>query len=73
MSYYGPNKGRSYREDIMPLPPPVPGFCQCGKPVVPGGWYCQEYEDILNEPDPWQEIEERERAEWQRQQAGEWE
>jgi hypothetical protein len=41
-------------------------LCECGKPVVPGRVWCQEYEDFLHEPDSWEEIEEREREEWQR-------
>jgi len=45
-------------------------LCQCGQPVVAGGWYCQEYADILAEPDPWAEIEARDRQEWEDQQAG---
>lgn len=50
---------------------PLPGYCPCGQPVVPGQPWCQEYQDILNEPDSWREVEERDQAEWQRQQAGE--
>jgi hypothetical protein len=41
-------------------------LCLCGKPVVPGQVYCQEFIDILNEPDPWYEIEQREREEYER-------